>query len=75
MDRFSCLIGNGGLAALVCALLLCVLLSGPLGRQRQEAQPVFFSLLFPQLAPELPWEFGILWQEDGQQAAEGAVFL
>ena len=36
-----------------CAFLLCALLLGAAGRiRRDEAQPVFFSLLFPQLVQE-----------------------
>ncbi len=35
-----------------CCLALCALLAGCAGADRQrDAQPVFFSLLFPQLMP------------------------
>ena len=46
-------------------LMLAVLICGPGSPARREEQPVFFSLLFPQLIPEdwkdQEWFGGTLW--------------
>ena len=64
MDRLFC---RKGLAA---ALLTLVLLpSGTMERIKNQTQPVFFSMLFPQLMPDMEsfrWEIPAwLWAETG----------
>jgi len=67
MGRFFCCVKNRNKrldgfvkGLLACTLVLCALLAGACVMEedkREMAQPVFFSLLFPQLTPELePFE-------------------
>ena len=62
MDRFFCVL-------LLCALLLTGALIG-METKMQEAEPVFFSLLFPQLMPTYDEE-----QLTEQTSWWGAVLL